>query len=93
MKKSRTRKLADRQVEGIESYQKVFRGVDGEKVLFDLMEKHYVLNSTIAPGVDPNLVLVREGERNVVLRILALLKVNPRQLRERIEAHAEAMGE
>lgn len=77
----------------IESYQKVFRGPHGEEVLYDLMNTHWILRSTAIGAKDQYEQAFREGERNAVLRILTILKADPKQLRERIEAHAQDMVE
>jgi len=84
-------KVARRQVLVVDSYQKVFRGPDGERVLYDLMSKHWILSSTKVQDTDPYELAFREGERNVVLRIMSLLKVNPEQLRERVDAYVKEM--
>jgi hypothetical protein len=70
----------------IQLYQKVFSGPDGKKVLEDLMRTHHYLGSTFGGKVE-NEIYFKEGERNVVLRILALLKLDVKQIQERIDAN------
>jgi hypothetical protein len=82
---------AKRGVKKLEMYRKVFSGPDGEWVLNDLMSAHSMLNSTFNGNVRD--MLLREGERNVVLRILTILKSSPEDLRERIRLHEQEMGE
>jgi hypothetical protein len=65
-------------------YQKVFSGPDGRAVLYDMMATHGMLTPH---HVDTNKMLLKEGERLVVLRILSILKVDVKQLLERIEEH------
>lgn len=89
--KSRETQAAQRQVRLVEKYAHVFGSVDGMEVLHDLMENHWVLKSTAINAKSSRDVVMREGERNVILRILTLLKVDPRQLRERIEAHEKSL--
>lgn len=68
--------------EVVHAYHNLFRSVDGDLVLTDLMKTHGIL-SNIYSG-DINKMLIREGERNVVLRILHLLKVDINEINERI---------
>ena len=65
----------------VENYQKVFGSPLGEEVLLDLMKSHGIL-SPVFNG-DVNAMLVAEGERRVVLRILNILKINVADLKER----------
>ena len=51
------------------------------------MSAHGMMSSTFKGDV--NDMLIKEGERNVVLRILTLLKTNPKELRESIENAAK----
>lgn len=77
--KRRNRKPVDRVV----SYQAVFSTNEGQKVLFDLMFNHHMLNSTFVK--DPIEMALKEGERNVVLRILSILKIDVKDLAKKIE--------
>lgn len=80
-----TNKAARKSLKRIEAYQALFSTADGTLVLEDLMQTHHMLSSTYTG--DATQILIREGERNVVLRILTILKTNPKQLLERIEQH------
>lgn len=93
MAKAKQRVRGERQVDVIESYQHIFRGPHGEQVLYDLMQTHWILRSTMIGAKDQFEQTFREGERNAILRILTILKVDPKQLRERIEANAQDMVE
>ena len=66
-------------------YQKVFNNPDGQEVIKDLILTHSLLSSTFRENV--NEMLLKEGERNVVLRILSLLKTNPAQFLERLKEY------
>lgn len=67
----------------VADYKAVFGTEKGRGVLADLMRNHYVLTSTY--DTDPTLVALREGERNVVLRIMTMLKIDVEELQKRIE--------
>lgn len=60
----------------ISQYKKVFGSPEGKAVLYDLMRANHVLSSTYDPTVESH-VFLREGQRNAVLRILTILKMNP----------------
>lgn len=66
----------------VHAYQKVFTSPEGERVLHDMMKAHGMLQSHPA---NPQEMALKEGERLVILRILALLKTDPKKLLERIE--------
>lgn len=76
---------ARKKLEVIEAYQAVFRSPNGEIVLKDLMKIHHVLSNTF--NGDANQTIFKEGERNVVLRILSLLNMDAANLLERIEQY------
>lgn len=84
----RTKKVAKKQVTNILAYQEVFSGPTGEIVLEDLMKNHHFLGTTF--DGDATKTVFREGERNVVLRILAMLKMDARVLQERIRVNDTA---
>jgi hypothetical protein len=65
----------------ISQYQAVFTSPEGKAVLKDLISVNFVLDSTFAGG-DTNLAHLREGQRNVVLRILTILKIDPAKFLE-----------
>ena len=77
--KKRSRKPVDRAL----SYQALFSSDDGQKVLWDLMHNHHMIGSTFSK--DPYEMALKEGERNVVLRILQILKIDVATLAKRIE--------
>lgn len=65
-------------------YRAFFKHRFGEKILLDLMKTHWVLASTFVRG-DRDEMVLREGERNVVLRILSILQVDPKKLQALLE--------
>ncbi len=88
---SKQKTSAEKLISRSSAYQALFRSPDGEKVLRDLMRAHAVMSSTFNGNV--NDMLIKEGERNVVLRILKLMNVNPQELRERIEEYEREHAE
>lgn len=72
----------------IRDYQEVFGTPAGERVLVDIVVKRCgVLNTSLPKSgkIDPNEVLVREGERRVGQLILNTLGVDLQKLRETYE--------
>jgi hypothetical protein len=89
---AKTRKTVARQsVDLVQSYQTAFNTAQGTKVLYDLMDKHGMLHSTFDPN--PYEMARKEGARNVVLRILTIMKTDPQQILQRIEEHEREMAE
>jgi len=58
MSKEATTKVAKKQLEKIELYQRVFSSTDGRAVLDDLMQVHWITNSTFDPN--QNILTLRE---------------------------------
>ena len=82
--------FAKKQVSQIQDYKDTFTSDSGERVLLDLMERCDMLNSTRNLD-DPNTdnMIFREGQRNVVLRILTLVEKDMKQLRILIKQREE----
>lgn len=76
-------KKANKKVALYADYQSMFASPMGINVLHDLMKTHYVMGSTF--DVNTNEMILKEGERNVVLRILHILKINTKELLKNIE--------
>lgn len=74
-----------------ERYQQVFNSPAGQWVLHDLMATHHILGTTL--NKDGSVDISKEGERTVVLRILAQLQIDVAELRERIESHVEVYND
>lgn len=64
------------------AYRQVFSTEQGEKVLNDLV-KRFMLRSSMHDT--PTVMAFREGERNIVLTILAALNIDENQLKERLQ--------
>ena len=66
----------DKKIHTLRAYQAVFNNEAGAQVLEDLKRAHYVNGPLVsAPGpLDPMRLAMAEGERNVVLRIMAILQ-------------------
>lgn len=80
--KAQRDRVLRRQKEVVENYKATFSSPTGKKVLLDLIRTHHLMSSTF--NKDPLEMARMEGERNAVLRILTLLKVNPAQFEQRI---------
>ncbi len=65
-------------------YHAVFGSPGGRAVLHDLMRVNFVLSSTVQPQ-NLDLSLVHEGQRNAILRIMTILKIDASKLLETIE--------
>lgn len=65
-----------------EAYKKVFSGPDGELVLHDILEKSHMFSPSYVSANDGLAgaleTALREGERNVALRIVTILRYNSR---------------
>lgn len=85
----RSKKLARRSVSKVKAYQEVFAGPQGQIVLEDLMRTHFILGPTFSKDVHE--MVLREGERNVILRILSLLKMDAKLLQERIRLNENSL--
>ena len=77
------------QLSKIQDYVDTFGTAAGQRVLGDMMSAHGMLSPH---PIDPHKMMIREGERGVVLRILTLLKTDMKQLRERMEAHDRSIS-
>ena len=78
---NKKRKLMD------SAYKRVFNTHDGRLILQDMMEQHGVLNSVF--DANPSIMALREGERNVVLRILSLIDCSSNEILKKIKEHSD----
>ncbi len=76
--------LEKKQLRKCEAYHRIFSSPDGKIVLHDMMNNHYVLSTTHVNN-DPISSAHNEGERNAVIRILAILKTTPAKMRQMME--------
>ena len=87
--KEKQKKVINRSIAKVKDYKQVFSTQAGKRVLADMMSSHYMFTATFAPQ-DPHMTSIREGERNVILRLLSILKKDPEKLRDYImEEHDE----
>lgn len=78
MMKKDQREQARRSLAKVTDYQRVFGSSQGKRVLYDLMKTHFMLSGTM--GRDPYESAAREGERQVVIRILSKLSKDIKEL-------------
>lgn len=77
-------KRHQKQLDRIILYKAAFGTEEGKKVLYDLMINHHMINPVMVKG-DPYDTAFKEGERNVILRIISILKIDPVELLKKIE--------
>lgn len=81
------RTQAEKSLARLAAYRDVFESPQGKIVLNDMFSNHAILSSTF--NGDVNQMLLKEGERNVVLRILKILKTDVEKFKERMEDYAK----
>jgi hypothetical protein len=80
----KTKTAENKYVSRVKDYKQTFSTSAGKRVLYDLMKTHNILSSHFDHSNELKTVF-GEGERNVVLRILSILKTNPEKLMAHIE--------
>lgn len=80
---SQNKKISNKRSEIVSAYRQVFSSAPGKVVLFDLMRTCGVLKASFIQ--DANAVQFNEGMRAVVIRILRLLREDPKKYLERVE--------
>lgn len=65
------------------AYQAAFKSEDGKKVLYDLIRTHHIIGTIYSK--DPQEMALKEGERNVVLRIMHFLNTDPEKFLKDVE--------
>lgn len=78
MSKKEEESRATRAQKIVSKYQRVFGSSEGRDVLHDMMKSNFVLRSTFVPG-DAQATAYQEGQRESVLAILNMLKLDPSQ--------------
>ena len=81
------KKRATKSVAKISKYHNVFNSREGSEVLYDMMATHGMITNMFPANGDVNQLIYNEGARSVVLRILTLLKQDPKKILERIEQY------
>jgi hypothetical protein len=66
-------------------YQRVFKSDDGKRVLDDLIKQYYLMVPTFGRVWNTELMMVREGQRSVILSILRSTNIDVSKLRHRME--------
>lgn len=74
----------------ITDYKALFNSGLGQRVLNDMLVRHWFFNSTL--HTDPAIMAHREGERNVMLYILRYLEMKPADLAEVRQSLQEQFG-
>lgn len=80
-------KIAHRAIQKNQDYVSTFRTPHGSRVLHDLISNHHVLGPVFS--TDPLEMARKEGERNVVLRILTELNVDQTRLQNLIRENSD----
>lgn len=74
----------------VKAYQEIFATDNGKLVMEDLKLAHHMMSSTYRKDMSDKELAFREGERNVVLRILHILSQDIVQLQERAAQNDKA---
>lgn len=82
----------DRQIDLARSYNEVFTGPEGERVLFDLMDKLHFMSPTYHTGANPHECDRHEGQREAILYILKMLRYKPNKLMKIYEEGHEELS-
>jgi hypothetical protein len=79
MEKTVEERMMEKNRAQMQDYKRVFSSEQGKRVLSDLIANHFVMNTTFAKHHnDPKDVMAfREGQRQVVMRILTILQYEP----------------
>lgn len=77
-------KAARKQYAKVIDYKRTFQSQSGRRVLQDLMDVHHMLRVSFDEE-NTHTTSFKEGERNVILRILQILKIDVEKLRDHIE--------
>lgn len=64
-------------------YENTFRSETGKRVLSDLINSHYIGGAVF--DKDPHLMAFKEGQRNVILRILHILNQDITLIEQRLK--------
>lgn len=76
---------SERKFAQLADYKKTFGSEQGKRVLYDLMNSHFIMGPTNPRGSDPYEMAFNEGQRYVLLRIMTMLKVSPERMNQLIE--------
>lgn len=92
-KTTATEKVRTKAVRKVTAYQDVFNSPTGKVVLAELMSRFHMMGPTYPPNKELSHyeMILNEGQRSVILYILAMMNVNIEQLRERIDQNAQIL--
>ena len=69
-------------------YKRVFGTEQGKRIMQELIQAHYIMQPVM--NKDPLVMAFKEGQRNVVLRILNILETSEEQMHKLLrETHSE----
>lgn len=71
-------------------YKKVFSSPEGQRVLMDMMDEHFMLRTT--SDRDQAKQNENEGQRIVMLRLFKILKISPQQMERLVEEIEKDVG-
>lgn len=77
----------------IQAYKDVFETPQGEKVLFDLMDRYSMLMPTYSSKDSTEDMVFREGQRSVTLRILTMIETDMKRLHQIIKERQKQLKE
>lgn len=84
----------EKKLSNLKDYQRTFNSEHGQRVLYDMMNEHYFMRSSFDPN--PYEMAFREGQKNVILRVMTILKLDLVKIKEKIEGaeqHAKNQNE
>lgn len=79
--KAEQKKLIEKQVAKAQDFRKVFKSEQGKRVLNHLVQDNYVLHPTWNSTTRDEM-LIREGARMAILRILTILEIDLEKLKQ-----------
>lgn len=83
-----TEKVRELRTQRLKDYRKLFSSDVGKRVLNDLIAQHYVMSSTYVRG-DALDMAFREGQRNVILRIMSVMNYDAEKVDKMIKESNE----
>ena len=83
-------RMIERNVAKLQDYKRVFSSEQGKRVLSDLIASHYMMGSTFTRGAGSEQDMAfKEGQRQVVLRIMTIMDQDPGQVAQAIKESNE----
>jgi hypothetical protein len=85
------KRLAEKQLQLVLKYQRVFESEEGKEVLQDLCSRSFVFDSTF--DENPSKAAFKEGQRSTILEIFKVLKIDYVKFKESIDKEFETTEE